>query len=333
MEDSKKTIFSGIQPSGELTIGNYFGALKNWVKLQDEYNCFYCVVDLHAITVRQIPKELRRRTLEVLAVYIATGLDPKKNTMFIQSHVPAHAEAAWLLNCFTYLGELNRMTQFKDKSQNAGESINAGLLNYPVLMAADILLYNADLVPVGNDQKQHLEITRDIATRFNNLYSPTFKIPEPYIGKTGARIMDLQDPKKKMSKSAKNPNGYILIMDEPNVIKNKVNRAVTDNEGIVRYSDEQPGVKNLINILSTATGKSIEDIEKEYDGLGYAKFKKDVAEAIIAEVEPVQKEVKRYLEDKSYLEEIYKEGAQKATYAANKTLSKMKRKIGFVLNK
>ncbi|NOH15219.1 tryptophan--tRNA ligase [Clostridium cochlearium] len=333
MEDSKKTIFSGIQPSGELTIGNYFGALKNWVKLQDEYNCFYCVVDLHAITVRQIPKELRRRTLEVLAVYIAAGLDPKKNTMFIQSHVPAHAEAAWLLNCFTYLGELNRMTQFKDKSQNAGESINAGLLNYPVLMAADILLYNADLVPVGNDQKQHLEITRDIATRFNNLYSPTFKIPEPYIGKTGARIMDLQDPKKKMSKSAKNPNGYILIMDEPNVIKNKVNRAVTDNEGIVRYSDEQPGVKNLINILSTATGKSIEDIEKEYDGLGYAKFKKDVAEAIIAEVEPVQKEVKRYLEDKSYLEEIYKEGAQKATYVANKTLSKMKRKIGFVLNK
>ena len=333
MEDSKKTIFSGIQPSGELTIGNYFGALKNWVKLQDEYNCFYCVVDLHAITVRQIPKELRRRTLEVLAVYIAAGLDPKKNTMFIQSHVPAHAEAAWLLNCFTYLGELNRMTQFKDKSQNAGESINAGLLNYPVLMAADILLYNADLVPVGNDQKQHLEITRDIATRFNNLYSPTFKIPEPYIGKTGARIMDLQDPKKKMSKSAENPNGYILIMDEPNVIKNKVNRALTDNEGIVRYSDEQPGVKNLINILSTATAKSIEDIEKEYDGLGYAKFKKDVAEAIIAEVEPVQKEVKRYLEDKSYLEEIYKEGAQKATYAANKTLSKMKRKIGFVLNK
>lgn len=333
MEDDKKTIFSGIQPSGNLTIGNYFGALKNWVKLQDEYNCFYCIVDLHAITVRQIPQELRRRTLEVLAIYIAAGLDPEKSTLFIQSHVPAHTQAAWLLNCFTYLGELNRMTQFKDKSQNAGESISAGLLNYPVLMAADILLYNADLVPVGNDQKQHLELTRDIATRFNNLYSPTFKVPEPYIGKTGARIMDLQEPKKKMSKSAENKNGYILIMDPPNIIQNKINRAVTDNEGIVRYSDEQLGVKNLMNILSTATGKNVESIEKEYAGLGYSKFKKDVAEAIIAEVEPLQKEVKRYLEDKSYLEKIYKEGAQKASYAANKTLSKMKRKIGFVLDK
>ncbi|KGI36817.1 tryptophan--tRNA ligase [Clostridium tetani] len=333
MEDNKKTIFSGIQPSGNLTIGNYFGALKNWVKLQDEYNCFYCIVDLHAITVRQVPQELRKRTLEVLAVYIASGLDPEKNTLFIQSHVPAHTEAAWLLNCFTYLGELNRMTQFKDKSQNAGESISAGLLNYPVLMAADILLYNADLVPVGNDQKQHLELTRDIATRFNNLYSPTFKVPEPYIGKTGARIMDLQEPKKKMSKSSENKNGYILIMDPPNIIQNKINRAVTDNEGIVRYSDEQPGVKNLMNILSTATGKNVESIEKEYAGLGYSKFKKDVAEAIIAEVEPLQKEVKRYLEDKSYLEKVYKEGAQKASYVANKTLSKMKRKIGFVLDK
>lgn len=333
MEENKKTIFSGIQPSGDLTIGNYFGALKNWVKLQEEYNSFYCIVDLHAITVRQIPKELRRRTLEVLAIYIAAGLDPEKSTLFIQSHVPEHVEAAWLLNCFTYLGELNRMTQFKDKSQNAGESISAGLLNYPVLMASDILLYNADLVPVGNDQKQHLELTRDIATRFNNLYSPTFKIPEPYIGKTGARIMDLQEPKKKMSKSAKNPNGFILIMDEPNVIKNKINRAVTDNQGIVRYTDEQPGVKNLMNILSTATGKDVESLEKEYAGLGYAKFKNDVAEAIIAEIEPLQKEVKRYLEDKSYLEKVYKEGAQKASYAAKKTLSKMKRKIGFVLNK
>lgn len=333
MENNKKTIFSGIQPSGDLTIGNYFGALKNWVKLQEDYNSFYCIVDLHAITVRQIPKELRRRTLEVLAIYIAAGLDPEKSSLFIQSHVPAHAEAAWLLNCFTYLGELNRMTQFKDKSQNSGESISAGLLNYPVLMASDILLYNADLVPVGNDQKQHLEITRDIATRFNNLYSPTFKIPEPYIGKTGARIMDLQEPKKKMSKSAKNQNAYVLIMDQPNIIKNKINRAVTDNEGIVRYNDEQLGVKNLINILSVATGRNVEDIEKEYSDLGYAKFKNDVAEAVIAELEPLQKEVKRYLEDKSYLEKVYKEGAEKASYVANKTLSKMKRKIGFVLDK
>ena len=333
MEETKKTIFSGIQPSGDLTIGNYFGALKNWVKLQEEYNSFYCIVDLHAITVRQVPKDLRRRTLEVLAIYLASGLDPEKSTLFIQSHVPAHAEAAWLLNCFTYLGELNRMTQFKDKSQNAGESISAGLLNYPVLMASDILLYNADLVPVGNDQKQHLELTRDIATRFNNLYSPTFKVPEPYIGKTGARIMDLQDPQKKMSKSSKNTNAFILIMDDPNVIKNKINRAVTDNVGIVKYTDDQPGVKNLMNILSTATGKDIESLEREYSGLGYAKFKNDVADAIIAEIEPLQKEVKRYLDDRSYLENIYKEGAQKASYTANKVLSKMKRKVGFVINK
>ncbi|MBU5485284.1 tryptophan--tRNA ligase [Clostridium sp. MSJ-11] len=331
MEESKKVIFSGIQPSGNLTIGNYYGALKNWVKLQDEYDTYYCIVDLHAITVKQEPKELRRRTLEVLAIYLACGLDPEKNTIFIQSHIPAHSEAAWLLNCFTYTGELSRMTQFKDKSARYGESsISAGLLTYPVLMAADILLYNADLVPVGSDQKQHLEITRDIASRFNNLYSPTFKIPEPYIGKSGARIMDLQHPEKKMSKSADNPNSYILIMDPPEVIRNKINRAVTDTIGVVKYSDDQPGIKNLMDILSVATGKGIDEIEREYEGQGYAKFKKDVGEAIIEELLPVQNKVKEYLNNKDLLEAIYTKGSEKANYVARKTLSKMQRKIGFV---
>lgn len=331
MEEKKKVIFSGIQPSGNLTLGNYIGAIKNWVKLQNEYDCYYCVVDLHAITVKQEPKDLRRRTLEVLAIYIASGIDPERNTMFIQSHVTAHSEAAWLLNCSTYIGELNRMTQFKDKSKRYGDSISAGLLNYPVLMAADILLYQTDLVPVGGDQKQHLEITRDIANRFNNTYSPTFVIPEPYISNSGARIMDLQDPSKKMSKSSDNPNSYILIMDPPDVIRKKINRAVTDSLGTVKYSDDQPGVKNLMSIFSVLTGLSFDDIEKKYMGQGYAEFKKDVAEAIIEEFEPIQKKVKELMEDKSYLEGIYKAGAEKANYVANKTLRKMQKKIGFIL--
>ncbi|MFU0823569.1 MAG: tryptophan--tRNA ligase [Clostridium sp.] len=328
--EQKKVIFSGIQPSGELTLGNYLGALKNWVKLQDEYDCYYCIVDMHAITVRQEPKDLRRRTLEVLAIYIAAGIDPEKNTIFIQSHVPAHAEAAWLLNCNTYMGELSRMTQYKDKSQRYGNNIGAGLFNYPVLMAADILLYQADLVPVGGDQKQHLELTRDIAERFNNAYSPTFKIPEPYIPKAGAKIMDLQDPTKKMSKSSDNPNSYILIMDPPEVIRKKISRAVTDSIGVVKFSDEQPGVKNLITILSVIKGKSIEEIEKEYEGQGYAQFKKDVAEAVVGELEPIQTKVKELTSNKEYLESIYKKGAEKANYVANKTLRKMQKKIGFI---
>jgi tryptophanyl-tRNA synthetase len=328
--EQKKVIFSGIQPSGELTLGNYLGALKNWVKLQDEYDCYYCIVDMHAITVRQEPKDLRRRTLEVLAIYIAAGIDPEKNTIFIQSHVPAHAEAAWLLNCNTYMGELSRMTQYKDKSQRYGNNIGAGLFNYPVLMAADILLYQADLVPVGGDQKQHLELTRDIAERFNNAYSPTFKIPEPYIPKAGAKIMDLQDPTKKMSKSSDNPNSYILIMDPPEVIRKKISRAVTDSIGVVKFSDEQPGVKNLITILSVIKGKSIEEIEKEYEGQGYAQFKKDVAEAVVGELEPIQTKVKELISNKEYLESIYKKGAEKANYVANKTLRKMQKKIGFI---
>lgn len=330
MDERKKVIFSGIKPSGDLTLGNYIGAIKNWVKLQEEYDCLYCVVDLHAITVKQEPKDLRQRTLEVLAIYIAAGIDPEKNTLFIQSHVPAHSEGAWLLNCYTYMGELGRMTQFKDKSQKYGDSISAGLFNYPVLMAADILLYNADLVPVGKDQKQHIELARDIASRFNNLYSPTFTIPEPYIASTGQKIMDLQDPTKKMSKSEENANGYILIMDPPEVIRKKVSRAVTDSIGEVRYSDEQPGVKNLMNILISLTGANVEELEAKYAGKGYADFKKDVAEAIIAELEPIQKKIGEILSDKNYLESVYKAGAEKAQYMAMKTLRKMQKKIGFI---
>ncbi|MFD3155788.1 tryptophan--tRNA ligase [Haloimpatiens sp. FM7330] len=328
--EGKKVIFSGIQPSGDLTLGNYLGAIKNWVRLQEQYDCYFCVVDLHAITVRQEPKDLRRRTLELLSIYIASGIDPEKNTMFIQSHVPQHSEAAWLLNCNTYMGELSRMTQFKDKSAKSGNSIAAGLLNYPVLMAADILLYQADLVPVGRDQKQHLELTRDLGERFNNLYSPTFKIPEAYIPKAGAKIMDLQEPTKKMSKSSENANGFILIMDPPNVIRKKISRAVTDTIGVVKYSDEQPGIKNLINILSAIKSISPEQIEEQYDGIGYAKFKSDVADAIVEELEPIQSKVKQLVSDKKYLAEVYKQGAEKAKYVANKTLRKMKKKIGFI---
>jgi tryptophanyl-tRNA synthetase len=330
LEGNKKVIFSGIKPSGDLTLGNYIGAIKNWVKLQEDYECYFCVVDLHAITVKQEPKDLRKRTLEILAIYVASGIDPEKNTLFIQSHVPAHSEAGWLLTCSTYMGELSRMTQYKDKSKNSGESISAGLFNYPVLMAADILLYQTDLVPVGKDQLQHLEIARDIGERFNKTYSDTFVIPEPYIPKTGAKIMDLQDPSKKMSKSEENINGYILIMDPPEVIRKKVNRAVTDSIGEVKYNDEQLGVKNLMTILMTITGKSVQDIEEKYEGLGYAQFKSDVAEAIVSELEPVQIKIKEYIGNKDYLEGIYKRGAEKANYVANKTLRKMHKKIGFI---
>ncbi|MCB2290492.1 tryptophan--tRNA ligase [Clostridium sp. CS001] len=330
MEGDKKVIFSGIQPSGDLTLGNYLGAIKNWVKLQEEYECYFCVVDLHAITMKQEPKDLRKKTLEVLAIYLASGIDPEKNTMFIQSHVSAHSEASWLLTCSTYMGELSRMTQYKDKSKKNGESIGVGLFNYPVLMAADILLYQTDLVPVGKDQLQHLELSRDIGERFNRMYSDTFVIPDPYIPKLGAKIMDLQDPTKKMSKSEENLNGSILIMDPPEVIRKKVNRAVTDSLGIVKYNDEQLGVKNLMTILMTLTGMSIQEIETKYEGLGYAQFKKDVAEAIVAELEPIQIKIKEYTGNKAYLEEIYKKGAEKANFVANKTLRKMQKKIGFI---
>ncbi|EES47934.1 tryptophan--tRNA ligase [Clostridium botulinum] len=328
--ESKKVIFSGIQPSGDLTLGNYLGALKNWVKLQDEFETYYCVVDLHAITVRQKPADLRRRTLELLSIYLAAGIDPNKNTLFIQSHVPAHTEAAWILTCNTYMGELSRMTQYKDKSQKYGDSIASGLFNYPVLMAADILLYNTDLVPVGADQKQHLELTRDIAARFNTTYSDTFKIPDPYIPKAGAKIMSLQDPLKKMSKSDDNPNGFILIMDPPDVIKRKISKSVTDSLGIVNYTDDQPGVKNLLNILGTIKGVEPISLVANYEGKGYAELKNDVADAVIEELVPVQEKVKEFLKDKKKLEEIYSEGAKKASYIANKTLRKMQKKVGFI---
>lgn len=328
--NNKKVIFSGMQPSGELTLGNYLGALKNWVKLQDEYDCYFCVVDLHAITVKQTPADLRKRTLELLAIYIAAGIDPEKNTLFIQSHVPAHSECSWLLTCNTYMGELSRMTQFKDKSQRYGESISAGLLSYPSLMAADILLYNTDLVPVGKDQTQHLELTRDLANRFNHLYSPTFKVPEGYIPKAGAKVMSLQEPTKKMSKSDENPNAYILIMDKPEVIRKKISRAVTDSIGIINYTDDQPGIKNLIDIASAIKGIAPEDFAKEYSNKGYADLKADVAEIIIKELEPIQTRVNDLLSNKKELEAIYKTGSEKANYVANKMLRKMQKKIGLI---
>ncbi|MBU6134420.1 tryptophan--tRNA ligase [Clostridium tertium] len=328
--EQKKVIFSGIQPSGQLTLGNYLGAIKNWVALQDEFDCYFCVVDLHAITVKQEPKDLRQRTLEVLAIYIAAGIVPEKNTLFIQSHVPAHSECAWLLTCNTYMGELSRMTQYKDKSQRYGDSIGAGLFTYPVLMAADILLYNTDLVPVGQDQKQHLEIARDIANRFNNTYSPTFKIPDPYIPKVGAKVMSLQEPTKKMSKSDDNPNAYILIMDPPEVIRKKISRAVTDSLGVINYSDEQPGVKNLLDLLIAINGSTAEELVEYYKDKGYADLKKDVADAIVNELKPIQNKVKDILKDKKALEDIYKLGAEKANYVSMKTLRKMQKKIGFI---
>ena len=328
--ENKKIIFSGIQPSGNLTLGNYLGALKNWVKLQNEYDCFFCVVDLHAITVKQIPADLRKRTLEVLAIYIACGIDPDKNTLFIQSHVPAHSEASWLLTCNTYMGELSRMTQFKDKAKKHGDSIPAGLFAYPVLMAADILLYNTDLGPVGIDQKQHLELARDLGARFNNAYSPTFKIPEPYIPPVGAKVMSLQDPTKKMSKSDDNPNSYILIMDPPEVIRKKISRAVTDSIGVVNYTDEQPGVKNLLDILISIKGYTKDELVYLYKDKGYADLKKDVADAIIDELAPIQEKVNILLKDKKALEEIYKLGAEKANYVAIKNLRKMQKKIGLI---
>lgn len=328
--ENKKVILSGIKPSGELTLGNYLGAIKNWVALQDEYECYFCIADLHAITVKQEPKDLRKRTLDLLAIYIAAGINPKENTLFIQSHVPAHSEASWLLNCSSYMGELSRMTQYKDKSQKAGDSIPAALFNYPVLMAADILLYNSDLVPVGIDQRQHLELARDIATRFNNAYSKTFVIPEGYTPKEGAKIMDLQNPSKKMSKSEDNSNCYILIMDPPEVIRKKISRAVTDSIGVVNYTDEQPGVKNLINIVCAIKGNTPEEVVESFKGKGYADFKSEVAEIIVAELSPVQTKVNELLGDKKQLEEIYKEGAAKASYTANKTLRKMQKKIGLI---
>lgn len=329
MLDGKKTLFSGMQATGNLTLGNYLGALKNWVTISDEYRCFYSVVDMHSITVRQDPATLRKRARTLLTLYIAAGLDPEKNCIYYQSHVSAHGELAWILNCFTYMGELNRMTQFKDKSARHADNINAGLFTYPVLMAADILLYQADVVPVGIDQMQHLEITRDIAQRFNSIYGEVFTIPEVYLGKVGAKIMSLQDPSRKMSKSDENPNGSIYLMDDKDTIMRKCRRAVTDSEGVIRYRDEQPGLKNLIDIYRACTEKTAEEVVKEFDGKGYGDFKTAVGEAVADILIPLQTEQARLMADKAYLDGIIKENAEKAGYYANKTLRKVQKKIGF----
>ncbi len=329
MIGDKKVLFSGMQATGNLTLGNYLGALKNWVSLCDEYECFYSVVDLHSITVRQDPAELRQRARKLLTLYIAAGLDPKKNCLYYQSHVSGHAELAWILNCFTYMGELNRMTQFKDKASKHADNINAGLFTYPVLMAADILLYQADVVPVGKDQLQHLEITRDIAQRFNAIYGDVFTIPEPYLGKTGAKIMSLQEPEKKMSKSDENANASVYLMDEPDTIMRKFKRAVTDSEGCVRYCEEQPGIRNLIDIYGACTGKTSAEIEREFDGKGYGDFKMAVGEAVVAILKPLQERFAELEKDKGYLDSIIKENAEKAEYYALKTLRKVQKKVGF----
>lgn len=329
MLDGKKSLFSGMQATGNITIGNYMGALRNWVSLNEEYECFFCVVDEHSITIRQDPAELRKRARNLLMLYIAAGLDPKKNCIYYQSHVSAHAELAWILNCFTYMGELSRMTQFKDKSQKHADNINAGLFDYPVLMAADILLFQSDVVPVGVDQMQHLELTRDVAQRFNGIYGDVFTIPEAYIGKVGAKIMSLQDPGKKMSKSDENPNASIYLMDDPDAVMRKCKRAVTDSEGIILYRDEQPGVKNLIDIYSACTGKKPEEVVEEFDGRGYGDFKIAVGEALISIMKPIQEEHARLSKDKAYVDGIIKENAEKAAYYANKTLRKVQKKVGF----
>ena len=329
MLNDKKTLFSGMQATGSLTLGNYLGALKNWVTLSDEYECFYCVVDEHSITVRQVPAELRKRSRSLLTLYIAAGLDPEKNCIYYQSHVSAHAELAWILNCFTYMGELNRMTQFKDKAAKHSDNINAGLYTYPVLMASDILLYQADVVPVGIDQKQHLELTRDIAERFNNIYGEVFTIPEPYIGKTGAKIMSLQDPEKKMSKSDENPNASIYLTDDKDTIMRKCKRAVTDSDARIAYNESQPGVANLINIYSASTGKTPDEIVKEFEGRGYGELKEAVGEAVCDILMPLQSRIAEIEKDKAYLDRIIKENAEKASYYANKTLKKVQKKIGF----
>ena len=330
-QENKKRMLSGIQPSGDLHLGNYLGAVKNWDEMIDQFDCYYFMADLHSITVRQNPTDLRRRSKTQLAQYIASGLDPEKCTLFIQSHVHEHAELGWILNCYTMFGELSRMTQFKDKSAKNAENINGGLFTYPALMAADILLYQADYVPVGEDQKQHCELTRDVAIRFNNIYGETFKVPEPYIPKVGARIMSLSNPSSKMSKS--DPSGCVFVMDKPEDIARKFKREVTDSdtEHCVRYAPtEKPGVSNLMQIYSSVTGKTLDEIEKEFDGQGYGALKPTVGDAVIESLRPLREETERILADKAYLESVYTEGAQKATYVARKTLRKVYKRVGFV---
>lgn len=326
--EKKKRIFSAIQPTGMMTLGNYLGAIKNWTQLQEEYECFYAVADLHSLTVRQVPADLRKNSVQLMAILMACGVDPEKSLLYYQSHVPQHAELAWVLSCYTQMGELSRMTQFKDKSAKHEHNINAGLFTYPVLMAADILLYQTDLVPVGHDQKQHLEICRDIAGRFNSAYSETFKIPEPYIPKMGARVMSLQNPEAKMSKSDENPNGYILLTDDKDTIIRKFKRAVTDSEAEIVFRDGKEGINNLITIYSAVTGKTVQETEKDFEGKGYGDFKLAVGEAVAQHLAPVQEKYAYYLENKDYLKEICKKSEEIAAAVAQRTLSKVYRKIG-----
>lgn len=328
--EKKQIIFSGIQPTGTPTLGNYIGALRNWGKLQDDYDCIFCAVDLHAITVRQDPQLLRKQTLNMYALIMACGVDPEKSIAFIQSHVTQHAELSWVLGCYTQFGELSRMTQFKDKSARHAENINAGLFSYPALMAADILLYQANLVPVGADQKQHLELARDVGERFNGIYGNTFAIPDGYIPKVGARVMSLADPTKKMSKSDDNANGYISILDEPNTIVKKFKRAITDSDSVIRRAEGKDGINNLIDIYSVVTGRTVEEIEREFDGKGYGYFKEQVGNAVVEELTPVREKYNRLIADKAYLEQEYRLGAQKASSLAARTLAKVYKKIGFV---
>lgn len=328
----KKILLSGIQPSGNLMIGNYIGALKNWVKLQDEYDCFFILVDLHAITVRQDPIELRKRCYDFLTLYIACGIDPKKNTIFVQSHVPAHAELAWVLNCYTMIGELSRMTQFKDKAKKYAKNINAGLFTYPALMAADILLYETDLVPVGEDQKQHLELTRDVAQRFNSLYGETFRVPEPFIGdkEQGARIMSLQEPTSKMSKSDENPRGYIALLDAPDIIKSKIKKAVTDSGTEIAYDESRPAISNLMTIHRAISGESFESMTERFAAKGYAPFKAELAELVIEFLKPIQIRFKELRGNKPELENILKASAELASARSQRLMRKVYRKLGFI---
>ena len=327
--EKQKRVLSLIQPSGVPTLGNYLGALKNWSDIADEFECAFGVADLHAITVRQDPQKLRKQVADMYALLLALDLKPEKNIVFVQSQVPTHAQLGWILDCYTQFGEMSRMTQFKDKSQQHADNVNVGLFAYPALMAADILLYQADYVPVGADQKQHLEITRDIANRFNGIYGDVFTVPEPLIRDTGARIMSLQDPTKKMSKSDPNPKSYVSIFDEPNVIAKKIRSAVTDSEAEVRYAEGKDGVNNLMSIYSCCTGATNEQIEAEFAGKGYGDFKNAVADAVIASLEPLQSEFKRVSADRAYLEQCMKEGAEKATWVSSKTLNKVMKKVGF----
>ena len=330
MEESKKTLYSAVQPTNDLTIGNYIGAIQNWVKLQNDYDCYFAVANMHSITVRQNPAELRRRTAEMAALFIACGIDPENSVLYVQSHVPAHAQLCWTLNTFTYVGEMERMTQFKDKSKKHADNINMGLMDYPVLMAADILLYQADYVPVGLDQRQHVEIARDIAQRFNNVYTPTFTVPEALFLKVGAKICDLLDPTKKMSKSAENPNGSVFLNDDRDTVIRKFKRAVTDSGSEVKYDPEnKAGVSNLLTIYSVFSGKSIEKAEADFAGKGYGEFKLAVGETVADKLAPLQAEWQRLLADKAYLDGVLKSGAERAERAANRTLAKVYKKVGF----